>query len=197
MPDRCSLCSVEWLRDIVVTVTWLLIVITVLGIALVTGSLAWVVQRQRRRHCLGGSERMKPPAAWLYSPGEAPRMHRRLVASVDCARGAAKVIETRRSVSSGVGDLVAELEERAGMLADGLVLAGRLRQSSRQRVLARLSPGVEEVERVAERLAEVAALWDHGSARDSTAELERLHRRLDALEAAHQEIAELERSSRG
>ena len=180
------------MRDVIITVLWVGIVATVVTIVTTVGGLAYMVRSQRRRNRFGRRDRVVAPVTWLYTPGEAPRLHRRLLGAVASARRAAVALDSRRVSPSGIREMAIELEEQAGAIDDGLILASRLHSVQRRELLERLGPAVTEIEIVAKRLVHMATSVSV-SAQSTTLDLSRLHDRLDALEAAQREISELER----
>ena len=155
----------------------MVIALVVMATALTVGSFAWVLRRQRRRNSIGAG---RPPLSWQYAPGEVPRLHRRLLNAVECARRAGSGSEMVRS-------LARELEHEAARLDDALVMVGRLPARRRVAAIGELGQSVDEVEALAERIAVLAVARGPG-----VADLDTVRRRLDALEAAHRELAELE-----
>ena len=179
--------------DFLRTIVWVGIVSTIVIIALTVFSIWWMVRSQRRRNRFGRDDRIVAPTHWLYTPGESPRLHRRLLSACAAARQAARVIDGRRLTPSGAVDVADELERQAGVVDDGLILAGRLDSRRRQTLLESLRPQVVEIEAVAERLVRLAADGDHGRL---ALDVGRLNERLDALEQAGSEVAELEAAFR-
>ena len=183
------------MEELLETLIWTSLVTTVVLMGLTAFLLSWSVRRQRRRNRFGKDDRITAPLHWLYTPGEAPRLHRRLLAAVSSARRAARVIDARRITPSGVADLAGELEAQAGVVDDGLILASRLTFVRRHELLNYLRPQVREIEGVAERLVRMAADWEQRGR--PPVDVARLHQRLDAIEQGNREIAELEAALRG
>lgn len=178
------------LRELIVTVTWTLVISTIVVCASTVFGFWWMVESRRRRNRFGRHDRVTAPLHWLYGPGEPPRLHRRLLNAVAAGRRAAAVIDGRRLTPSTISSLVDELEAQAGVVDDGLILASRLATVPRQRLLSELRPGVAEVEEVAERLVRMAT--DVEQAGRPSLPLARLHEHLDAIEHAHRELSDIQ-----
>src|SRR5438094_2124105 len=109
------------MHDLLTTVVWTFVILVFLTVALTTAGLAWMVHSQRRRNRFGRHDIVTAPLHWLYTPGEGPRLHRRLLAAVAAARRAAASVEGRRSVPGTLMEVVDDLEHQAGAIDDGLI----------------------------------------------------------------------------
>jgi hypothetical protein len=179
------------LRDVFFVISWVLVIAAAVSLLLTGLGLWWMVESRRRRNRFGRHDRIVAPLHWLYSPGEAPRLHRRLLNAVATGRRAATVVDEGRGSPSGLVELANQLEVQAGSVDDGLILASRLSATARLRLIAELRPAVREAEAIAERLVRIAIGSRNGWGQDFL-DTTRLHDRLDALEQAHREISELE-----
>ena len=92
----------------------------------------------------------------------------------------------------GLRDCVDELERLAVTTDEHLVVAARFSGSVRRTMLRGLRPQINELESVAARTAATVISRTHLSDERMTDAVARIHDRLDALEAAHAEIAQLE-----
>lgn len=146
---------------------------------------------------LGRRNRVHPaiptpaPVTWLASPQRAARLHRRLRAAVVTAnhREPTRRSRQRRGLpTTSVDDLVHDLIREAAAVDRQLVVAARAPRRVRVRLLGVCEPQVAQIERVAARLAVLAS----ADARPSGAGIGALEDRVDALEAARREIADLE-----
>jgi len=163
--------------------------------AAAVGAVLWLHRRNR----VSPAARSRAPLRWLLSPGRAASAHRRLRRAVAAARHA--IAHGRRAGEVGVADLaasVADLERHAAALDDQLVLAARCAPAVRRNLLRQLARDVAEVEHLSGRLvrALVAPPPALPGARLEDA-ARRIAERLDALDAAHAEIAALEASWAG
>jgi hypothetical protein len=163
-------------------------------------SIAFVLFRWRLQKANRVSPAMKSPAplVWLYSPGHAARLHRRL-------RGATVEIHlspTRRKREASnlsVDDLRRELEYQAVELDHHLVAAARHPRAQRQSLLRQLDTQVAEIERLSVRLSRLsrpsgspASGWDVEAGPPEV--LQRISHQLDLLDEAQAELAEIERA---
>lgn len=158
-------------------------------VVLLTGAAAAVVLwRLRRRNRVHAAAPAVAPLSWLVSPGRPARLHRRL-------QGAARTAQhrpgrgRRRRTSAAPGDeLLDQLLDAAVALDRQLVVAARAPWSVRPGLLAAAERQVVRLEVLAGRLAVLAS----SEAVPASARLGELEERLDALEVARQEIAQLE-----
>jgi len=170
---------------LVVVMVWL----SVSALAALAG-LAWLHRRNR----VAPGARAKRPLRWLISPTGPSRAHRRLRRAVTASRVA--VTHARQRGALGVDHLegcVAELQHHALAVDDRLAIADRCPPRERRAMMRGLAAQVAEVERLSARL--VGALMARGGPAvadpiDDTPR--RLTERLDALDAAHAELAALE-----
>jgi hypothetical protein len=166
--------------------------LAVIGMALVR----WRMSRANR-----ASPAVKSPAPlhWLWHPGRAARLHRRLRAAVAMIH-LSPVPRSRNAPSLSVEELRRELEYQAVELDQHLVIAVRHPRSHRRGLLASLDVQVVEVERLAVRLSNMSrptGTPSSGWAGPVTPPemLERMSQQLDLLDAAQSELAEIERAS--
>ena len=143
--------------------------------------------RRRNRVCPGVAT--DAPLLWLISPRRAASGHRRLRRSVLAARAALGAYEGRGGAGTDIGSVVTELGRHAARIDAELVVVARCPAGQRRRVERALLQEVRDVEQLAVRL--VASLVETSPA--PIADMgHRLSDRLDALEAAHAELAEIE-----
>jgi hypothetical protein len=172
------------LRDLLLATTILL------GAATITMVLTTliVLRHLHRRNRVAPSIRTNAPLAWLWSPGRAARLHRRLRAAV---------VHTRLGPDdpSATGPMVQALVAEAVQIDGHLVAVGRLRFADRQRYLRPLAADVARVEQVAARVARLRLegarplqLADHRRPLDELdahcARVEEARRELQRIEAA-------------
>jgi hypothetical protein len=162
------------------------------GLALWAAAIALTVWRLRRRNRVSPGTRTLAPLGWLWSPGRAARLHRRLRAAVHTARFRVTATSRRYLPASQVDDLVDELCRHATAIDDQLVLARRAPGPVRRRLLAEVETEVRTVEGLAGRIAATVNGCDRPGLVGGGPGLARLGERLDTLDAARLEIAELE-----
>jgi hypothetical protein len=168
--------------------------------AIVTGvlvlTIALTVWRLRRRNRVSPSVATAAPLDWLWSLSAGARLHRRLQVAVRAVRADVALLARRGRPTPALASLVAELEEQAVAVDDGVVAAARHGKRQRRQLLAALDPQVLEIEALSSRLAALAREQGRGPVlADEPAALERISQRLDALEAARQELATVESDS--
>jgi hypothetical protein len=164
------------------------VVAAVAGSAAVTAALVW---RLRRRNRVSPSVRSEAPVLWLWSPTRAARLHRRLQKAVSAARYGLGLDHGRRSrpASPQLSELVDDLQLQAVAVDRQVVVASRCPPTVRTRLLRALADQTGDIERLVERVLEAAS----ATAGDPPpAALARMGERLDALEAARDELARLE-----
>lgn len=147
----------------------------VAAVAAVTALLAW--RWLRRRNAVGRHRRA--PVAWLWSPGRAARLHRRLIRAWYTADHAGRGMGSLRAPATA-------LEARAEILDAELVALAASGGLRRGRVYADVFGRVVELERLTGRLASTSRRLDALVPRipeDPVAE------RLDALDAALLELS--------
>jgi hypothetical protein len=142
----------------------------------------WVRHRLRRRLRITPGVRSPAPTAWLVSPTAAARLHRRLRRVGASARAAS-------TLDPALTDLADELIVDAVSLEPAVAAVagtGSAGASIRRSVSARVS----ELEHVARHLTTLST-----QAASGPSESLRLHHRVGALEAARQEIADIDRAA--
>ena len=175
----------------VADVLLVLVVSFVALMALSSVALGLALWRLGRRNRLHPATPTPAPITWLVSPQRPARLHRRLQAAVVTANHREPARSRRRgrkAPTTSVDDLVQELVREAAAVDQQLVVAARAPRRVRVRLLGVCDPQVAQIERVAARLAVLAS----ADARPAGAAIAALEDRLDALEAARQEIADLE-----
>ncbi len=139
----------------------------------------WVRHRLRQRLRITPGARSTAPTVWLVSPTAPARLHRRLRRVGALARAAS-------TLDPSLNDLADELVVDAVVLEPAVVAVartGRTGASIRRDVSARVS----ELELVARHLTTLSA-----QAASGWSEAVRLRDRVGALEAARQELAEID-----
>jgi hypothetical protein len=156
-----------------------LLILGVAAWAMCLLTMLWVRHRLRRRLRIAPGVRSTAPTVWLVSPTAASRLHHRLRRVGASARAAS-------TLDPALAHLADELIVDAVALEPavvGLARAGRRCAPLRHRVSAQ----VVELESVARRLAVLSTQAATGSS-----EPLRLRDRVEALEAARQELAEID-----
>ncbi|MEY2433591.1 MAG: hypothetical protein QOC92_3316 [Acidimicrobiaceae bacterium] len=169
-----------------------LVALAVFGVgslALFIGAVVYARWRLRRQLRVRPSTRSTAPTAWLVSTSEPARLHRRLrkaatVARLAGARGDATV-----------ASMAVEIEDHAVALELHLVMLSRLwrrERASRKQLVSQ----VVQLEQLSGRLAASAVELTRPRAltAGSPDALAELTERIDALDAAREELAILERS---
>ena len=153
-------------------VAWVLLTVLAVYVA---------VRRLKRRNRVSPAVPCDAPVRWLCAPSRAAMLHRRLRRSVYAAR----------QVRGPAAELAADLEAHAVAVDRHLVLAARAPMAARQRLLRQVAAQVDDIESLTERvLSAAAAPLQPGPER-----LALLAERLETLEAAQAEIAELEEAA--
>lgn len=173
-----------------VVTTW----VVLLTLALVV--LRWRLQKRNR---VSPAVKSPAPLHWLVSPSQPARMHRRLQgAVVDIHLAPSR--RSRPAPTSSVDDLRRELEYQAIEVDHHLVVAARHPRSQRRALLANLEGQVGQVEALSVRLSRlsrpagtVSSGWDVADQPPEV--LARLAHQLDLLDAASDELAEIERAA--
>jgi hypothetical protein len=142
----------------------------------------WVRHRLRRRLRIAPDVRSAAPTLWLVSPRSAARLHHRLRRVGASARAAS-------TLDPALTDLADDLLLEAVTLEPAVVTlarSGRTGASVRRRVSIRIG----ELEQVARQLTSLSAQGARGPSQAIG-----LRDRVDSLEAARQELAEIERAA--
>ena len=139
----------------------------------------WVRHRLRRRLRIVPSQRSAAPTVWVVSPSASARLHRRLRTVAASARLAS-------SIDPGLAAVADELAGEALALEPHVVASagGRRAGTTARRDLA---ARIDELEAVARRLTVLAS-----RSTDRATSGARLSERLLALEAAREELAEID-----
>jgi two-component sensor histidine kinase len=137
--------------------------------------------------------RSRAPLSWAIAPGRAAHAHRRLRRATASAR--ALVVNAPRQtggveVPADVASCVSDLEKYAATVDDRLVLATRCSPIVRRNLLRALDGEVKEIEQLSARIGSLVLRTQQGVASIET--VRRISDRLDALDAAHAELAALE-----
>ena len=166
-----------------------LVVFGVASIALFVGALTYTRWRLRKQLRVRPSTRSPAPTAWLVSTSEPARLHRRLRKATTAARLAGA------RGGATIASLADEIEDHAVALETHLVLLSRVWRRERQ-ARGRLIAQIRQVEQLTVRLAASAVEVTRPRAlgAGSPDALAELTERIDALDAARQELTVLERS---
>jgi hypothetical protein len=134
------------------------------------------------------------PLTWLFLPERPARLHRRLRRAVSMAR-TASALHTRTTGPGAmtIPELVADLERRACVIDNQLVIAARATGPARWAILNEMERQVYEVDTLAGRVAGMATAWASNTATATMgpAGLAALGERLDALESAMYQVGAL------
>jgi hypothetical protein len=147
----------------------------------VGGFLGW---RLRRRH-------RGVPLGWQTAQSEAADLHRRLHRCVDRTRREVARAGARGAPVDRVKALTDDLEAQARGIDTQLVAASKLPSGRRQQPLRDCRYRVIEMERLADRVASVAADLTGPVLDAADAGLRDLRERLDALDAARREAHDI------
>ncbi|MDZ7734001.1 MAG: hypothetical protein U5R31_13855 [Acidimicrobiia bacterium] len=155
------------------------------------GSVAWGLWWLRRQNRVGGRGGPEAPLSWLWSPGTAARLHRRLRAAVATA---AAVPRDPRAPDTSRGALAGEVEHQARELDAWLLWAARAPVQVRRAHHRAVAAHVGTVESLAVRLSRLEPSPTSTRAIDETGtRLTELADEVARLEAATDEIAHLDR----
>jgi DNA-binding helix-hairpin-helix protein with protein kinase domain len=159
------------------------------SLALFIGAVAYARWRLRRQLRVRPSTRSVAPTSWLVSTSEPARLHRRLRKAAAVARTAGARGDTT------IASLAAEIEDLAVALETHLVLLSRLWRQERG-ARAQLVAQVKQLEQLSARLtvSAVEGSRPRSLSAGSPDALAELTERIDALDAARKELAQLERS---
>jgi hypothetical protein len=196
----------------IVSVTMVLIVLGVL--------VAMFSYRLRRSNRVDPDVESLAPLLWLWMPGAAPRLHRRLrvatipIVRIDEIEAAARPVErtrvTRRpkhgpeqAVPNSAPQLRTTVRAQAVQLDADIVLAARQPRPVRRQAMRALGAQVREVEQLSLRLvqhhrqtsAPVSTPGPHPIAASTPTVLADVAQQLDVLEQAHDEVLQIERAN--
>ena len=168
-----------------------LLLLSILVTALAT-ALAW--RQVVRRNRVSRATPTPAPLWWLVLPSEAARMHRRLRAAVVAARLVAPAGRRRqRAPRSPIAEMVDDLEAQAVAVDLQVVAAARATARDRRQRLRALDGHVRRIEDLSARLvAAGVAASAHRQPSHQASPLDAIGERLDALEAARDELAAIE-----
>lgn len=173
----------------IVFVTWMVL------LAAAVATLRWTLRRSNR---VDPAQPTAAPLAWLWSPSEPARLHRRLRTAVRASQPLAPTRRSGRGASLPVDELRRDLARQAAALDDRVVIASRQPRPVRRSTLYELRAQVASLEQLAARIAGLhdpgggpAGGWDESP----DAAIARIGHQLDLLEDAHEELAELERAA--
>ncbi|HEX8581240.1 MAG TPA: hypothetical protein VF640_02875 [Acidimicrobiales bacterium] len=174
-----------------VEVFLVLLLLSILVTALAT-ALAW--RQVVRRNRVSRATPTPAPLWWLVLPSEAARMHRRLRAAVVAARLVAPAGRRRqRAPRSPIAEMVDDLEAQAVAVDLQVVAAARATARDRRQRLRALDGHVRRIEDLSARLvAAGVAASAHRQPSHQASPLDAIGERLDALEAARDELAAIE-----
>ena len=166
-----------------------LVVFGVAGLVCVLGALTYARWRLRKQLRVRPSTRSAAPTSWLVSTSEPARLHRRLRKAAATARLAGA------RGGATIATLAEEIEDHAVALESHLVMLSRMWRRERQ-ARKQLSVQVTQLEQLAIRLSTSAVEVTRSRAlgAGSPNALAELTERIEALDAAREELAVLERS---
>lgn len=174
---------------VIVFVTWMVL------LAAAVATLRWTLRRSNR---VDPAQPTAAPLAWLWSPLEPARLHRRLRTAVRASQPLTPARRSERGASLSVDELRRDLARQAAALDDRVVIAARQPRPVRRSQLYELRGQVAALERLSVRIAALrrpdgtpASGWDE----TPDAAIARIGRQLDLLDDAHEELAELERAA--
>jgi hypothetical protein len=174
----------------------LLFAIAFFGAVVVGGAGATAVHFTRRNRISPGV-RTAAPLSWLWALRSPALAHRRLRRAIQGARGALAQGAKAGLPVDGLAACVDELARQAVVVDAHLVVASRFAPSIRRSMLRGLRPQVTEIELLAARLAATVVSRSTVSEDRIADALSRIRERLDALDAAHAELAGLEARLQG
>jgi hypothetical protein len=146
----------------------------------------------RRRNRINPRVRTAAPLRWLWSIRAPARAHRRLRRAVRGAHGALAQGGAQGLPVDGLADCLGDLEAHAFAIDDQLVVASRFSTSICRSMLRGLRPEVAEIEVIAARVAATVVTRSTMSDERLANVRRGVSERLDALDAAHAEVAGLE-----
>lgn len=160
------------------------------SVAVVVAAVQLLLRRLDRANRVVPCRSSHAPIGWLWSWRQPARLHRRLRRAAQVAELAVTPLRRGDAPPSTLHDVAGELVARAGTVDDWLVAASRLDRYWGQGRLAELSVEVRDLERSAYRLQLVSAEWRarFDRAAQGAVPPPNLHERLDAVEAALQEL---------
>jgi hypothetical protein len=166
-----------------------LVVFGVAGLACVVAAFTYARWRLRKQLRVRPSTRSAAPTSWLVSTTEPARLHRRLRKTAAAAR-----LAGARSDAT-IAALAEEIEDHAVALEIHLVLLSRLWCRERQ-ARSQLVAQIRQLEQLTARLTTSAMEVSRPRAlgAGSPDALAELTERIDALDAARQELTVLERT---
>jgi hypothetical protein len=162
--------------------------------AMVLGSVVAVVtvrgvRRLLWRNRLVPSTRTRAPLWWLWSPRAFARLHRRLCAATATV---AHLLPRAKHEPGPLSELANDVLALADTTDAALVSASRLPSPARRPALTGLATDVRTVERLSARLLAAAGAWGSDPAIERARRATVLAERLDALDAARVELADLD-----
>jgi hypothetical protein len=163
-----------------------LLVLAFVVLAVVGGcvaAVAVVLHALQVRNRVVASRRSAAPLTWLVAPELAPRLHRRLRASMAMLGASGRPLGPP---DLGLADVARQLADRAVGLDDQLVLASHAPKGPRRRMVRELQSEVAELERLVERTVRMSRAWQ--GAAPSERGLAEVRERLELLEAAMREL---------
>lgn len=146
----------------------------------------------RKRNRVSPAVPSAAPTSWLGAPSAAARLHRRLKAAVAVAQAAAAAAPTSAHIVEAAGDL----ERMAIDLDARLVTVSRIASQQRKPHLSPLVAEVVKIETMASTLS-VQAVQAHAPmvAGGHSSPMDDLYERIEAMEAARREVADIERDA--
>lgn len=155
-------------------------------VTLCSGGVALTWRRLERANRVSPAVRSNAPLHWRTSYRAAPRMHRHLQRTIAGLRACL----AQGADDLSLHDLVVEIERHACAVDNQLVVAGRMPQRSRRRLLRELRSEVYEIDAMVERVIRLRRAW--AGAVPSARTLAPVAERIGALEAALRDVARLD-----
>jgi len=165
------------------------VAVVVIGVGWPTVVVVRRVRRLRRANRVAPGRATAAPLWWMWTPGPAAVLHRRLRAAVAGARYA--VAMTGVAPVDPLRDSLRELEEVAATLDDGVVAAATIPRPMRTRLLHEMAIDVGRLERTADQLCATANRFVDTHAAPK-ARLAAVHERLRAVDQAVDEVRRIE-----
>lgn len=173
---------------------FLLIVLAAMASTVLVAVLVVVVAQRavRKRNRVSPGVPGSAPTSWLGSPSAPARLHRRLKAAVAVAQAAAAAAPSSPHIAEAAHDL----ERMAVELDTRLVTVARIASPQRKPHLSPLVAEVVKVETMASTLS-VQAVQAQAPmvAAGQSSPMDDLYDRIEAMEAARREVADIERDA--
>lgn len=174
------------------------LLVFVLMVVTIVSAVLLGLRALRRRNEVSPRAPSGAPLRWMVWPAPLAVLHRRLRDAIVVLRAAVPARRRRRRHSEDddvtpYERLADDIELHAARIDRDLLIVARLRGVTKDALRRELTRQVVELERLAQRVAAAASAATGQPGMEPTpAALSRVNAELDALEAAHAEIARLE-----